>query len=285
MNSKLTIQERLKDLRVEQKLTLEQLAAATGLSRAALGNYETNDFKDISPLSIVKLAQFYGVSTDYLLGRTEQKNHSSTELDALHLSDEMIELLKSGNINNRLLCEIATHENFQRLMADIEIYVDRIASMQISNLNTMLDIVRAEILSKHSANENDLYVRTLEVAHVQEDEYFSHTVINDLFPIIRDIRETHRPDTMTAPTNGFSVAEEIRKALADANRFQGSDHEKQLRVLCSQLGIPYDELTSEEFVGLISAIKKSHYLTIKNNQRGKVIRYQKHGTGKRRHKK
>lgn len=73
MNSKLTIQEKLKDLRVEHKLTLEQLAEATGLSHAALGNYETNDFKDISPLSIVRLAQFYGMSTDYLLGLTEQK--------------------------------------------------------------------------------------------------------------------------------------------------------------------------------------------------------------------
>lgn len=73
MNIKLTIQERLKDLRTERKMTLEQLSEATGLSRAALGKYETDDFKDISPFSIVTLAKFYGVSTDYLLGLTEQK--------------------------------------------------------------------------------------------------------------------------------------------------------------------------------------------------------------------
>lgn len=35
----LTIQERLKDLRVERGLTLEQLAEQTGLSRSALGSY------------------------------------------------------------------------------------------------------------------------------------------------------------------------------------------------------------------------------------------------------
>ena len=73
MNAKLTIQERLKDLRVNDRhLTLEQLAEATGLSRSALGNYESNDFKDISPFSIATLAQFYGVSTDYLLGLTDE---------------------------------------------------------------------------------------------------------------------------------------------------------------------------------------------------------------------
>ena len=44
----LTIQERLKDLRVECGLTLEQLAEQTHLSKSALGSYEADDFKDIS---------------------------------------------------------------------------------------------------------------------------------------------------------------------------------------------------------------------------------------------
>ena len=38
MQVKLTIGERLKDLRVERKLTLEQLAAEVGISKSALGN-------------------------------------------------------------------------------------------------------------------------------------------------------------------------------------------------------------------------------------------------------
>lgn len=36
----------------------------------------------------------------------------------------MIDLLLSGSINNRLLCEIATHNKFKELMADTEIFVD-----------------------------------------------------------------------------------------------------------------------------------------------------------------
>ena len=92
MNTKLTIQEKLKDLRVERHLTLELLAEETGLSKSALGKYESDDFKDISPFSIVTLAKYYGVSTDYLLGLTETKNHPNTDLYDLHLSDEMIDL-------------------------------------------------------------------------------------------------------------------------------------------------------------------------------------------------
>ena len=59
MQPKLTIQERLKDLRVERGLTLEQLSAETGISKSALGKYEADDFKDISPFSVVELAKFY----------------------------------------------------------------------------------------------------------------------------------------------------------------------------------------------------------------------------------
>ena len=42
----LSIQERLKDLRVERGLTLEQLAEQTHLSKSALGSYEADDFKE-----------------------------------------------------------------------------------------------------------------------------------------------------------------------------------------------------------------------------------------------
>lgn len=172
MHTKLSIPERLKDLRVVDKhLTLEQLAEQTGLSKSALSKYESDDYKDISPFAIATLAEFYGVSTDYLMGLSENKNHPNTELQALHLSDDMVTLLSSGKINNRLLCEIATHENFQRLMTDIEIFVDRIADMRIAQMNLVLEATRQEVIRSHAPGENDLYVRTLELGQVQESDF------------------------------------------------------------------------------------------------------------------
>ena len=125
MQPKLTVQERLKDLRVvDFDLTLKELAERTGLSRAALGKYEADETaKDISPFAILTLAKFYGVSTDYLLGLTENKNHPNTELNALHLSDDAITVLTTGNFNHRLLSEMICHKDFQRMMLDAEIYV------------------------------------------------------------------------------------------------------------------------------------------------------------------
>ena len=97
----LTIQERLKDLRVERGLTLEQLVEQTRLSKSALGSYEADEYKDISHYALIKLAKFYGVTADYLLGLSQTKNHPNADLADLRLSDDMIELLKSGRVDNQ----------------------------------------------------------------------------------------------------------------------------------------------------------------------------------------
>ena len=199
MYTKLSIPERLKDLRVVDKhLTLEQLAEQTGLSRSALGKYESDDYKDISPFAIATLAEFYGVSTDYLMGLSENKNHPNTELQSLHLSDDMVELLSSGRINNRLLCELATHPNFQRLMTDMEIFIDRIADMRVEQMNLILEATRQAVISSHAPGEHDLYMRTLELGQIQESDFFSHVLHDDLDSIVRDIREAHLKDKTTA---------------------------------------------------------------------------------------
>lgn len=279
MQIKLTIPERLKDLRVERHLTLEQLAEATGLSKSALGKYETDEYKDISPYSIIALADFYKVSTDYLLGVTETKNHPNTDLHDLHLSDDMIALLKSGKINNRLLCEMATHKDFQRLMVDMEIFVDRIADMRIKDTNAVLEATRQQVMEKYNPGENDLYVRTLELAQISEDEYFSHVVHNDMDGIMRDIRDAHQKDTLTADAE--TPAAEVQKQLETAMSYEGSEEEKKVRVFLASLGIDYDTLTHEEFVTQINILKKSKHLKSPYNQRGKSSPYQKHGKGKK----
>ena len=51
----------------------------------------------------------------------------------------MVVLLSSGKINNRLLCELATHPNFLRLMVDMEIFIDRIADMRVNQMNLILE--------------------------------------------------------------------------------------------------------------------------------------------------
>lgn len=86
----------------------EEPEAATGISSPAPGSCENenNNNKEISHGSLLKLAKF------------EQAN---TPLTELHLSDEIVALLKSGRINNRLLCEPATHKDFIKFLINLNL--------------------------------------------------------------------------------------------------------------------------------------------------------------------
>ena len=64
------VADRLKDLRKQRALTQKQVYTAIGLGER---NYQSFEYGIIRPShdSIIKLADFFDVSTDYLLGRTD----------------------------------------------------------------------------------------------------------------------------------------------------------------------------------------------------------------------
>lgn len=66
--------KRLKMLRLEQKKTQQDLADVLGVRRSTYGEYERS--KIVPPYDkIEKLANFFGVSVDWLVGNTNFKTH------------------------------------------------------------------------------------------------------------------------------------------------------------------------------------------------------------------
>ena len=87
MKGATSIQERLWELRKDKGLNLEELSKLTGISKSALGSYEKEDFKEINHGNLITLADFYGVSVDYLLCRIENREQINTPLTELHLNE------------------------------------------------------------------------------------------------------------------------------------------------------------------------------------------------------
>ena len=63
---------RLRDLREDSDLTQKQLAEILGMSQTGYSKYETGE-NDIPTHVLIKLADFYRTSTDYILGRTNKR--------------------------------------------------------------------------------------------------------------------------------------------------------------------------------------------------------------------
>lgn len=66
-----TFNERLRELRERNKISAKALGQAIGVSDVAILNWE-NNVNDVKSEYLVKLAQYFGVSTDYLLGLEDE---------------------------------------------------------------------------------------------------------------------------------------------------------------------------------------------------------------------
>ena len=140
------------------------------------------------------------MTVDYLLGRSQTKNHPNANLADLHLSDDMIVLLKSGLIDNSLLCELAVHPDFPRLMADLEIYVNSIAGKQVQSANAIIDAVSATIMKQHNPRSlSDPQLNSLIAAHIDDDSFCRYVIQQDINKIALDLGETHKDDFFSVP--------------------------------------------------------------------------------------
>lgn len=72
--------DRLKNLRSAKKLTQEDLAERIGVSRGTYAHYEINK-RQPDYDTLIKLADFFEVSTDYLLRGEEYKSKAKRILD------------------------------------------------------------------------------------------------------------------------------------------------------------------------------------------------------------
>ena len=257
MKGATSIQERLWELRKDKGLNLEELSELTGISKSALGSYEKEDYKEINHGNLITLADFYGVSVDYLLCRTENREQINIPLTELHLNDEMVALLKSGRINNRLLCELTTHKDFIKFLADIEIYVDGIATMQIQNLNALVDTVRQEqpntkggfIVTSNTYNDKGQPVRSQ-----TEDMASTVTVYNELGHAVRrtvQLDDLHPDDPSRNRVSENSSCYRLR---------EDGVYQVQTSTTCNADGFPLTQ-TTENMVSRLSAVLENKSIT------------------------
>ena len=94
----------LKEARLKNGYTLEQVAQKLSTTRAAISMYE-NGKREVNNNLLVKFSELYGVSTDYLLGKETSSNNIFNENTVsifgyggkrrdYHLSEENAKLLE-----------------------------------------------------------------------------------------------------------------------------------------------------------------------------------------------
>lgn len=77
-----TFGQRLKQLREEKELSQQELAKLFSLSQSTIAYYEL-DKKQPSQKTLQRLAEFFGCTVDYILGRTDIRNPDQPDEDII----------------------------------------------------------------------------------------------------------------------------------------------------------------------------------------------------------
>lgn len=87
---------RLKYLRTEKGEGLDKIAKYLNVTVQTISNYE-NEKRDMTPDTIIKLSEYFHVTTDYLLGKCDSRN--GTESNTFPITDSPISVPVLGKIS------------------------------------------------------------------------------------------------------------------------------------------------------------------------------------------
>ncbi|MDU4479903.1 helix-turn-helix transcriptional regulator [Clostridium sp.] len=145
MNEKILFKDRLVLLRKELKLTQYQLAEKLGFSRGQIGNYEQGT-REPDQETLLKISNFFDVSLDYLLGKTEYRKFNPeklTDRDKKDIQNDLKNIM--DNFRNR--------KGDQKYYNGVELDDDGLELMEAA-MNIALEQIKIKNKKKYTPNKH-----------------------------------------------------------------------------------------------------------------------------------
>lgn len=194
----------------EPKTTQPQLAAALGIQRQTVSNY-ANGQSSPDWETLARIADFFGVSVDWLLGRTGTESPNADVQAVCHftgLSENAVELLRLTKTVSRVINTLSEHDEGKPLDAPlyqfaaaylkIEMEAVKAAAFAISEDREKRYI---DASMKKEALELSVF-RFSEVCRKLPDKYMSNQIISLIDGIARELEEKEFMKFLAEKQNG-----------------------------------------------------------------------------------
>lgn len=158
---------RIEYLREKVDINKKDFCEAIGISRQTLKNIEDG----VSPSfdTLIRIADYFDTSVDYLLGRTGIETTRYKKIDALHLSEGSRYVLESNETYGRIISLLLENEDFRKTLRQIDLYFNN-EGLELANINNKLvDTAKKSIDGHYKTTETLL------------DEQISDALDNMLF--------------------------------------------------------------------------------------------------------
>lgn len=138
---------RIEDLIRERKITQAKLAEAVGVSAPTMSRYVKGD-AEMPHTVLLKMAKYFGVTTDFLLGVTNIPFTTNYDIEKLGLTEAAARNLLTKTVNIDALNWLLTQEAFLELTQQIDEFRKGTVTVGMSTVNQIYGVY-AKMLNQH----------------------------------------------------------------------------------------------------------------------------------------
>ena len=187
------IHERIGDLRTAAGISQKDLSKALGIQPSVLSRIERGETKAISHELVIKIANYFHVSTDFLLGVSDIRFQKNIDLQKLGLSNKALLLLLQHKVNGDMLSRLIEHPYFPLMIDTANAYFTEAHTAGFQTRNDLIDIATADIsdfMKEHPEKRAEMLYdkRALNAQKITGTEADLEKIRSLFFHILKDIK-------------------------------------------------------------------------------------------------
>ena len=255
-----TVRHRIQELIKERKITQAELAAEIGMAESSLSRFLSEKTDKIGDEYIIKIADFLGVSTDFILGQTAFPERRNYDIEELGLSYKAAMALYTREVDTDVVNRILESPQFPEITRMIARYFKDSNAEGPAGLNAMWDTMQQMIDTldtSYLANPQEgteAAAQILGMMKTAPHEKDVETIQTVLMNMLRDIKAGIQTQTPTTELATAQLTEAMMKNIA-----KGSSEQSLVpQITFEQLAGAYSTLPGatpelgRQFSGLIS---------------------------------
>ena len=137
-----TVRQRIQDQLKERKITQGELAAEIGMAESSLSRFLSAKTDKIGDEYIIKMADFLGVSTDFILGQTDFPERRNYDIGELGLSYKAAMVLYTREVDTDVVNRILESPQFPEITRMISRYFKDTIAEGFAVQNAMWDTLQ-----------------------------------------------------------------------------------------------------------------------------------------------
>lgn len=199
-----TVRHRIQELIKERKIPQAELATAIGISESALSRFLSGRTDKIGDEYIIKIADFLGVSTDFILGQTDFPERRNYDIGELGLSYKAAMALYTREVDTDVVNRILENPQFPEITRMISRYFKDTIAEGFAVQNAMWDTLQqltGTVDTSHLTNPQEgteAVTQILSMMKTAPHEKDVEAIQSALMIMLRDIKagiQTQTPTT------------------------------------------------------------------------------------------